>query len=215
MARFIGTTKQFKLYIGPHLRNVVQLITRKQKAAIGACEHCGADGELEAAHVHGRDRTEIINLLLGASEPGASVDVDLDEFVQAFKREHHPVEKAILVLCSACHHKYDAAPRPTAIVSSAVSAPIEPARRLYASHDVLPISLDPARPDDFKARLLEVRAAVVEVLYADGSVDRKPWNASRFEESSNLFGNLRSRPEFRQGVWQESGIVKVNVRVAD
>lgn len=215
MARFTGTVKEFKLYIGPLLRNVVQLITRKQKAAIGACEHCGADGELEAAHVHGRDRTDIINLLLGTAEPGASVDVDLDEFVQAFKREHHPVEKAILVLCATCHRKYDAAPISPVDLRAAVSLDAAPARRLYGAHGVLPISLDPARPDDFKARLLEVRTAVVEVLYEDGSVDRKPWNASRFEESSNLFGNLRSRPEFRQGVWQESGIVKVNVRVSE
>jgi hypothetical protein len=53
------------------------------------------------------------------------------------------------------------------------------------------------------------------VLYGDGSVDRKKWNASRFSESSNVFGNIRSRPEFRQGVWQLNGIVKVNVRVVE
>jgi len=37
MGRFDGTTREFKRYIGPRLRNVVQQITRKQKAAIGAC----------------------------------------------------------------------------------------------------------------------------------------------------------------------------------
>jgi hypothetical protein len=214
MGLFTGTTKEFKRYIGPHLRNVVQQITRRQKAAVGACEHCGAGGELDAAHVHGHDRTEIINLLLGTSDPSALVEVDLKEFEQSFRREHDPVEKAILVLCTSCHRKYDSLSRESIAAESTAALTTERPRRAYSSHEVLPISLDPAGPDDFKAKLLENREAVIEVLYEDGSVDRRPWNASRFNESSNVFGNLRSRPEFRQGVWQESGIVKVNVRVA-
>lgn len=214
MGRFEGTVREFKRYIGPHLRIVVQQITRKQKAAVGACEHCGASGELDAAHVHGRDRTDIINLLLGNSEADASVDVDLGDFESAFKREHDPVEKAILVLCSSCHRKYDAHHKSATARPSKAAASV-PAQRSYSSFDVLPITLDPPRPDDFKDKLLERREAVVEVLYEDGSVDRRPWNASRFSDSSNVFGNLRSRPEFRQGVWQESGIVKVHVRVAE
>ena len=50
--------------------------------------------------------------------------------------------------------------------------------------------------------------------YIDGRIEQKPWDASRFSVSSNLFGNLRSRPEFRSGNWQAQGIVKVHVRVA-
>ena len=215
MSRFAGTTREFKRYIGPHLRNVVQQIARKQKRAVGACEHCGSDGELEAAHVHGRSRTEIIDDLLGTSAPDANVEVDLVEFEGAFKREHDPVEKAILVLCSSCHQKYDALhERPAGPEPASTAAPGQ-IHRLYSSYDILPISLDPARPANFKAKLLERRAAVIEVLYADGSVSRRPWDASRFSESSNLYGNLRSRPEFRQGAWQKNGIVKVNVRIAD
>lgn len=215
MSRFTGTTREFKRYIGPRLRNVVQQISRKQKTAIGACEHCGADGELSAAHVHGRDRTGIIDMLLGSSESDALVDVDLVEFERAFKREHEPVEKAILVLCSICHRKYDTVPASQAVVKPAAESANKQPPRVYSGSDVLPISLVPARPADFKVRLLERKEAVVEVLYGNGSVDSRPWNASRFSESSNLFGNLRSRPEFRQGVWQESGIVKVRVRVAE
>lgn len=215
MGRFSGTTKEFKRYIGPLFRNLVQQITRKQKAAIGACEHCGAGGELDAAHVHGRDRTEIVNILLGTSAPDGLVDVDLKEFEQRFMREHDPVEKAILVLCTSCHRKYDALPTKLFKATLTTASATERPHGAYFSQDVLPISLDPGRPDNFKAKLLERRVAIVEVLYADGSVHRKPWNASRFSKSSNVFGNLRSRPEFRQGVWQESGIVKVNVRVVD
>jgi hypothetical protein len=179
MGRFSGTTKEFKRYIGPLFRNLVQQITRKQKAAIGACEHCGAGGELDAAHVHGRDRTEIINILLGASAPEGLVDVDLKEFEQRFKREHDPVEKAILVLCTSCHRKYDALPTEVTKAKLTTASATERAHSASLSHDVLPISLYPCQPDDFKAKLLERRVAIVEVLYADGSVDRKPWNASR------------------------------------
>ena len=69
MSLFTGTTREFKRFIGPHLRNVVQQISRRQKAMIGACQGCGEGGELEAAHVHGRNRTDIINLLLGTADP--------------------------------------------------------------------------------------------------------------------------------------------------
>ena len=214
MAQFSGTVKEFKHYIGPHLRNVVQQITRKQKNAIGACQRCGADGVLDAAHIHGRDRTDIINLLLGTSESGVLVNIDLKEFEDLFKREHNPVEKAILVLCKSCHREYDEAPTTVHHAAPAVVCdkpadcqPIDP------SHDVLPIFLSPTIPEDFKARLLESHKAIMDIFYSDGSIDQKPWDASRFSKSSNVFGNLRSRPEFRRGEWQRRGIVKVNVRV--
>jgi hypothetical protein len=51
------------------------------------------------------------------------------------------------------------------------------------------------------------------ISYNDGRTERRPWDASKFSEASNVFGNLRSRPEFRQGEWQLRGIVKVHVRV--
>jgi hypothetical protein len=211
MSKFTGTTKEFKRYIGPHLRNLVQQITRRHRVAVGACEHCGADGKLEAAHVRGRDRTMIIDFLLGTPDSDASVNVDLKKFEQDFKREHDPVEKSILVLCTNCHRKYDSVPQN--MVDTRADGRTNPAELLR--HDILPISLQPARPDDFKAMLLKHQEAVIEVFYEDGSVGRKRWNASRFTETSNVFGNLRSRPEFHKGVWQESGIIKVNVRVTE
>jgi len=215
VARITGTSREFKRFIGPHLRNVVQQVSRKQKAALGACQHCGATGELDAAHVHGRDRTDIVDLLLGTSDPDAPIDVDLVEFESAFKQEHEPVERAILVLCTPCHRKYDSFQNPAATAGQVSSIRRTQPHLTHAGRDVLPISLFPAGHEDFKQKLLESREAVIEVLYADGSVDRRPWNASRFGRDSNVFGNLRSRPEFRQGAWQESGIVKVSVRVVD
>ena len=43
--------------------------------------------------------------------------------------------------------------------------------------------------------------------------DPTEWKAERITTSSNIFGNLRSRPEFRSGNWQQNGIAKVVVQV--
>ena len=64
MASFIGTNKEFRRYMGPRLRNLVQQITKSHKAEISACEHCGTKENLESAHVHGRNRNDIIDLSL-------------------------------------------------------------------------------------------------------------------------------------------------------
>lgn len=215
MVRFEGTVREFKRFVGPFLRNVVQQISREQKKALGACEHCGATGNLDAAHVHGRGRTDIINLLLGASDPAAEVDVDLADFESAFRREHMPVERAILLLCRPCHRRYDSVGAAARVGGD--STMVRTARQdgTPANGDVLPISLFPAGHEEFKDLLLDRGEAVIEILYVDGSVDRRTWRISRFTRDSNVYGNLRSRPEFRQGVWQHNGIVKVNVRVGD
>ena len=63
MASFIGTNKELRRYIGPRLRNLVQQITKNHKADIAACEYCGNSENLESAHVRGRDRNEIIDLV--------------------------------------------------------------------------------------------------------------------------------------------------------
>ena len=216
MATFKGTNSEFKRYIGPRFRNVVNMITKKQRAAVGACEHCGSGETLESAHVHGRDRTQIIDLLLGTTDKAHAVEVDLKQFEEAFKAEHEPFEKAMLVLCSGCHRKYDS---PT--VPRKVPAKSDPSiERLGLSpdpqtmeSDILPITLDPANPKVFKDRLLERRAAEITIFYKDGRTLTRPWSAIKFTETSNVFGNLRSRPEFRQGEWQSLGIIKVHVKV--
>lgn len=214
MVLFEGTVREFKRFVGPFLRNLVQQIARAQKKALGACEHCGATGDLDAAHVHGRGRTDIIDLLLGASDPEADVVVDLADFEAAFRREHAPVERAILILCRPCHRRYDSPGPPADVVDDATV--VRPARQdgTPARGEVLPISLFPPGHEEFKDRLLDRGEAVIETLYGDGSVDRRAWRISRFTRDSNVYGNLRSRPEFRQGVWRQNGIVKVNVRVS-
>ena len=77
----------------------------------------------------------------------------------------------------------------------------------------LPISLEPPRPGDFLTALLEARHAWLEVSYNDGQKEVRRWDASRMSSTSNVIGNLRSRPEFRAGTWQASGISSLRVTI--
>lgn len=207
---FTGTYREFHRFIGPYLRNVVQNLTRGPKAKAGACQHCGdASAPLEAAHVHGHDRPSLTRKIVDPAHDDAEVTVDLGEFDAKFKNAHTPIEKSILFLCRPCHSKYDNAPesqvrrgRPSGVSSGSRSG-------------TLPITLTPADPAEFKRALLVRKTAQIEVTYTDGRIETKPWYANRFSESSNVFGNLRSRPEFRAGVWQASGIASLHVRVVD
>ena len=107
MASFTGTKEEFHRYIGPRLRNIVQQITKKRKSQISVCEHCGAEAELEAAHVKGLGRKDIVDRILKESTTGGIYTVDLELFEDRFKGEHQPLEKFILLLCGECHRKYD------------------------------------------------------------------------------------------------------------
>ena len=161
------------------------MITKKQRAVVGACEHCGSAENLESAHVHGRDRIQIIDLLLGTIDKGAAVEVDLKQFEEAFKSEHEPFEKAILVLCTACHRKYDS---PAVRPKAPAQAEIGMAEKRHSlgpglvESDILPITLDPIDPSVFKDRLLKCKSAEITTFY-------------------------------RQGEWQAHNIIKVHVRV--
>ena len=91
-----------------------------------------------------------------------------------------------------------------------IGAPRKDSRHAFG---VLPIDLTPANPAAFKQALLRSRRALIEITYSNGTTEVKDWNADRFSGSSNVIGNLRSRPEFRAGKWQASGVVRVSVRV--
>lgn len=209
---FTGTYQEFKRYIGPRLRNLVQMITKKHKATVAACEYCGASEKLEAAHIHGRDRNQIINLLMAASSPKHAVTVNLEKFEADFRREHDPVEKAILILCRNCHAKYDAGNhRVLASGVKGTGAANVPSGE--STPDTLPITLEPSQLKEFRSQLLVHRTAKIATYYADGRIEERLWDSSKFTETSDVMKNLRSRPEFRQGAWQAAGVVKVHVIV--
>lgn len=80
---------------------------------------------------------------------------------------------------------------------------------------VLPIALSPPTAREFKTALLQTRRATIRVTYRDGRVEEQAWDASRMSADSNIIGNLRSRPAFRAGAWQQRGIARVDVSVKD
>lgn len=81
------------------------------------------------------------------------------------------------------------------------------------SNGTLPIELKPSSEFDFKRRLLLTKTAYITTFYKNGTNIQKVWNAHQFKETSNVIGNLRSRPEFRNGEWQKLGIEKVLVTI--
>jgi hypothetical protein len=79
----------------------------------------------------------------------------------------------------------------------------------------LPITLTPSDPNEFREHFLLSRLAEIVITYRDGRVERKNWKGLNFSASSNVIGNLRSRPQFRDGQWQAEGIESIAVRVVE
>jgi hypothetical protein len=87
-------------------------------------------------------------------------------------------------------------------------------RTSSGSQQTLLITLIPSSEQAFKQAFLRRGEATIYVTYSDGRVEAATWRKYRLQESSNIIGNLRSRAQFRSGVWQENGITKVIVKVA-
>jgi hypothetical protein len=75
MASFIGTRREFKRYIGPRLRNLVNILTKNHRIRVANCNQCGAKERLESAHVRGRERNQIIDVLLAGGIAKVTVRV--------------------------------------------------------------------------------------------------------------------------------------------
>jgi hypothetical protein len=80
---------------------------------------------------------------------------------------------------------------------------------------VLPITLNPSDPDAFRNAFIKQGRARISIQYKDGRVEEEAWLCQRFGPSSNVIGNLRSKPKFRSGMWQRLRIEKVFVSVTD
>jgi len=78
---------------------------------------------------------------------------------------------------------------------------------------ILPIELNPNNNEVFLETLLKTKSATITTFYKNGTKKSKIWNAERMTANSNVIGNLRSRPEFRNGNWQKANIEKVLVEV--
>jgi hypothetical protein len=110
MAKFVGTTQEFHHFIGPRIRNLVNLAAashRKRRA--GICEDCGEKAELQSAHVHGRGRRTIIEAVLDQYKTGENLlSCDLEQVEKQILDGHLPIEETFKFLCHPCHVAYDA-----------------------------------------------------------------------------------------------------------
>ena len=79
----------------------------------------------------------------------------------------------------------------------------------------LPITLEPPKAEDFLDALLRTKKAWIEISYQAGRKEVQPWNAGNMGPTSNVIGNLRSRPEFRSDAWQKYGITSVRVTIEE
>jgi DNA-directed RNA polymerase subunit M/transcription elongation factor TFIIS len=209
MASFSGTIREFRQYMGPFARNLVQYNTRKHKNTIGKCQRCGATERLQSAHV-GRDRNQVIDSALQklgkVVESGVNFTVDLASFKNEFTKEHHPLAETVEILCPDCHKEHD-------YERTSTDGESRSARSGRERDGCLPIFLVPSDPVIFKRELLKSRVAEIEMAYCDGSAEVKPWRLNAFTDASNVIGNLRSRPDFRKDKWQARGLKQITVRV--
>ena len=79
--------------------------------------------------------------------------------------------------------------------------------------DALPIVLEPSDRKVFRSAFIRHGSARMSIHYENGRVEDKMWLRQDFGPTSNVIGNLRSRPNFRAGMWQQLGIKKVIVSV--
>ena len=103
--------------------------------------------------------------------------------------------------------------RPLLILHREASSSSAPSDRRVKRGSPLPITLHPPKPRVFLDNLLKTKQAWIEVSYQDGRKVVRPWNAAAMRPSSNVIGNLRSRPEFRAGAWRKHGIASVRVSI--
>ena len=133
------------------------------------------------------------------------------ERICGFKPELELVEQFLLRSVRAPNDEHDGSPQ--LVQSRETKAPSARRTRREGQNFTLPIVLDPENSADFLAALLRTKVAWIEVLYSDGRKEVRRWDAPLMRPSSNVIGNLRSRPEFRAGTWQDNGIASPRVSI--
>lgn len=75
------------------------------------------------------------------------------------------------------------------------------------------IILIPANSKEFKRQLLKVKKAKRTLVYKDGSIKEAAWNASGFEESSDLMNNIKSTSYWRNR--KKKGLSQVILKIEE
>ena len=109
MAIFIGTSREYLDFIGPRIRNIVQRITSNDKKKCNnICAHCKQEKiELEAAHIHGKERKKIIETILAKYKKENSYLIDIGIVEKEIIQAHYPITENFIFLCRPCHKIYD------------------------------------------------------------------------------------------------------------
>ena len=133
------------------------------------------------------------------------------ERICGFKPEPELVEQFLSRRVHALNDVLDGSP--LLVLSRETNAPSAKQTGREGQRSTLPITLDPQNSADFLAALLRTKEAWLEVSYNDGRKDVRRWDAPHMGPSSDVIGNLRSRPEFRAGAWQSEGIASLRVSI--
>ena len=91
--------------------------------------------------------------------------------------------------------------------------PPEPSSSSWSTADTLPITLDPPSSEAFLVALLRERRAWIVEVHRDGRKVERLWDAGNMSVSSNVIGNLRSRPRYRKQAWKRLGIQSLVVSI--
>ena len=94
-------------------------------------------------------------------------------------------------------------PVTTATVTSSAAV------KISKTKNVPELVFHPANEDHFKTELMKRKKAHFILTYSSGKTVTTPWNASSFDESSKLRGNIQSRPFWRNK--SKEGLIKVEV----
>ena len=133
------------------------------------------------------------------------------ERICGFKPERELAEQFLLRRVGAMDDELEESSLP--VHSRETNAPSARRSRRERQGFTLPITLDPENAADFLSALLRTNEAWLEVSYSDGRKEIRRWDASLMRPSSSVMGNLRSRPEFRAGTWQNNGVASLRVSI--
>lgn len=109
MAIFQGSVQEFHHFFGPKIRNAINNLTRKYRnEKNGVCEFCGKTAELQSAHVHGRNRRMIIEMVLKHhTDSEGNIVCSLGDVEAEIIKAHEPIEETFKFICHPCHVEYD------------------------------------------------------------------------------------------------------------
>ncbi len=108
MSEFSGDLKSFHDYVGPRIRNKINVVTKKIKdSKKRICEHCKEEKDLESAHIHGIGRRDIIEKVLINYTKNGKISGELKLIENEIIKAHYPLEQAFIFICRSCHRVYD------------------------------------------------------------------------------------------------------------